>query len=62
VAEESKENRLLNASIYLKNAILELKAIPCECGEEYCDRCCLVDDVVSVRTDIDDKLNEILKM
>lgn len=59
--EVSKERRLLNASMYLKNAILELKAIPCECGKEYCDRCCLIDDVTNARKEVDDELHKILK-
>lgn len=59
--EVGKGQRLLNAGLYLRNAILELKAIPCECGEEYCDRCCLVDDVTNLQKDIDKKLQKIIE-
>lgn len=56
---EGTEKRLVNASIYLKNAILELKNIPCECSEdESCWRCDLLSEVKNVRKDIDDEISE----
>jgi hypothetical protein len=58
---EGKEKRLVNASIYLKNAILELKAIPCECNKgDYCNRCCLIDDVKNIKSDVEKALQEII--
>lgn len=53
------EERLVNASIYIKNAILELQNIPCECTDSnYCSRCMLIDDTKNLRACIN---NEITK-
>lgn len=54
---EGIEKRLVNASIYLKNAILEVKNITCECkGGDYCWRCCLLDDLKNQRNCIDKEI------
>jgi hypothetical protein len=56
---EGAERHLVNACVYLKYAILELKNIPCECNEdESCWRCDLIDEVKSVRKDIHDEISE----
>lgn len=56
------EERLVNASIYIKNAILELKNIKCECNDDdYCTRCMLVDDTKNLKGCIDDEIRELLK-
>lgn len=55
------EERLINASIYIKNAILELQNIPCRCtNDDYCDRCCLVDDTKNLRERINDEISKLL--
>lgn len=54
---EGVEKRLVNTSIYLKNAILEVKNIPCECkAGDYCWRCCLLDDLKNQRSCIDKEI------
>lgn len=56
---EGIEERLVNASIYFKNAILELKNIPCECDKgDYCWRCCLLDDTKNLRNSINSEIFE----
>lgn len=53
------EKRLANASIFLKNAYIELMTIPCECSEdEGCWRCDLLHEVKNVRKDINDEIAE----
>ena len=56
---ERTSERLFNASIYVKNAILELKNIPCECTEDIgCWRCDLIDDTKNIRKSINDEIQE----
>ncbi|WP_155241923.1 hypothetical protein [Clostridium pasteurianum] len=56
---EETERHLVMASVNLKHAILELKNIPCKCNEdESCWRCDLLDEVRSVRKDINDEISE----
>lgn len=58
---EGTEERLVKASIYLKNAILEVKNIECECTEDYCWRCCLIDDLKNQRSCINKEINKRLE-
>lgn len=59
---EEKEQKLRNTTVYLEKALEELKQIPCECREEdYCDRCCLVDDVKNIYTDVKNELKNFTK-
>lgn len=56
--EETKTN-LTKASIYLRKAISELKDIPCECTkDDYCWRCCLLDDSKNLRGCINEEISE----
>ncbi|MBM7836327.1 hypothetical protein [Clostridium sardiniense] len=56
---EGTEVKLVNASIYIKKAILEVKNIPCECtNDDYCWRCCLLDDLKNQRSCIDEEISE----
>lgn len=42
-----------NTSSYLNKAVHEFKKINCQCTEDdYCDRCCLLDDIQSVLFDV----------
>lgn len=55
------EERLLNASIYIKNAILELQNIPCRCTDnDYCDRCRLIDNTKNLRECINEEISKLL--
>lgn len=48
---EEADLRLVNAGSYIKRAILEVKNIPCECtNDDYCWRCCLLDDLRNQRS------------
>lgn len=56
---EGTEKRLVNASIYVKNAILEVKNIACECTkDDYCWRCCLLDDLKNHKSCIDEEISK----
>ncbi len=47
------KDKLTKASEYLNKAILEVKEIPCDCTEDdYCWRCCLLDDLICQKHDI----------
>jgi len=61
---EGNEKHLVNASIYLKNAILELKNIPCKCTKEndlVCTKCALIDDIKNLRYDVNTEITNIIK-
>lgn len=51
---QNKEQEIYNnTSSYLNKAVQELKKINCQCtDDDYCDRCCLLDEVRSVLFDI----------
>lgn len=55
------EERLLNASVYIKNALLELQNVPCRCTNgNYCNRCYLVDNTKNLRGCINDEIGKLL--
>lgn len=55
------EERLVNASIYVKNAILEFKNVPCKCtNNNRCDRCVLLEDTTNIRERINDEITKLL--
>lgn len=61
---EGIEKHLVNASIYLKNAILELKNIPCKCTEDNvldCAKCALIDDIKNIRHDVNEEITTLMK-
>ena len=42
-----------NTASYLNKAVQELKKINCKCTEDdYCDKCCLLDDIQSLLFDV----------
>jgi len=51
---QDKEQEIYNNTIsYLNKAVQELKKIKCQCTEgDYCDRCCLLDDIQSLLFDV----------
>ncbi|WP_099192179.1 hypothetical protein [Tepidibacter mesophilus] len=61
---EARKKRV-NASIYLKNAILELKNIPCKCKEEDenvgCNKCLLIEDARNIRADINKEISKVME-
>ena len=55
------EERLINASIYIKNAMLELKNIHCKCSDtNYCSRCVLLEDTQNLRNLINEEILNLL--
>ena len=53
------EALLVNASLYVKKAVLELNKIPCECTDDIeCWRCDLISDTKNLRGCIDDTIAE----
>lgn len=54
----NKEQEIYNnTSSYLNKAVQELKKINCKCtDDDYCDRCCLLDDVQSLLFDVNKKI------
>lgn len=62
IKTKTGEVRLINASIYIKNAILELQNVPCKCMEEnVCDRCLLLSDTKNLRNSIDEEIEKMYK-
>lgn len=46
-----------NTASYLNKAVEELSKIKCNCTDEnYCDRCCLLDDVQSLLFDVNKRI------
>jgi len=63
---DNKETHWLNASIYLKNAILELSAIECKCKKDDeieldCDKCDLIVDIKNIRHDVNCVIDSLIK-
>ena len=61
---DETEKRLVNASLYLKEAIFELKNISCECTKEndlMCTKCCLIDDIKNIRHDVNSEISKMIK-
>ena len=52
---KNMKKELKNAKEYMNKAIEEIRNIACRCKEDddYCDRCCLLDDLVAIKDDID---------
>lgn len=53
-ARKRKEQVIYNnTASYLNKAVQELKKIDCKCTEDdYCDRCCLLDDIQGLLFDV----------
>lgn len=46
-----------NTASYLNKAVQELKKINCKCTEDdYCDRCCLLDEIQSLLFDVNKRI------
>ena len=57
------EKDWINVSVYLKNAILELRNIPCGCTKEndlICTKCCLMDDIKNIRHDVNKEITRLM--
>ena len=54
----NKEQAIYNNTVsYLNKAVQELKKIDCQCTDNnYCDRCCLLDDIQSLLFDVNKKI------
>lgn len=56
---EGAEKYLVGASIYTKNAVLEVKNIPCECDNRVlCWRCELLDKIKNTKEIIDGEISK----
>lgn len=58
-AERKRKEQVIynNTASYLNKAVQELKKMNCQCTEnDYCDRCCLLDDIQSLLFDVNKEI------
>lgn len=60
---KDNEKHLVTASLYIKNAIHELKALQCKCTKENvldCYRCALIEDTKNIQKDIREEIRKMI--
>ena len=58
---KGEEKYLIIASMHIKNALIEIKKMPCKCTEDdYCERCMLIADTKNLKSCYEDTIRERL--